>query len=43
MRGAVVNMNQSFKEFGLGLIISVLLVYLILMAQFRSFIDPFII
>ena len=43
MRGAVVSMNQSFREFGLGLIISILLVYLILMAQFTSFIDPFII
>ena len=30
-------------DFGLGLIIAVLLVYLILMAQFASFIDPFII
>ena len=43
MRGAVMDMNQSFKDFGFGLIISVLLVYLILMAQFASFIDPFII
>ena len=43
MRGAVVNMNQAFKDFGLGLIIAILLVYLILMAQFTSFIDPFII
>jgi multidrug efflux pump subunit AcrB len=43
LRGAVVSMNQSFKEFGLGLVISVLLVYLILMAQFTSFVDPFII
>ena len=43
MRGAVVNMNQAFKEFGIGLVIAVLMVYLILMAQFRSFIDPFII
>jgi multidrug efflux pump subunit AcrB len=43
MRGAVVSMNQSFRDFGLGLIISVLLVYLILMAQFTSFLDPFII
>jgi multidrug efflux pump subunit AcrB len=43
LRGAVVSMNQSFKDFGLGLIIAVLLVYLILMAQFTSFIDPFII
>jgi multidrug efflux pump subunit AcrB len=43
LRGAVVSMNRSFLEFGLGLIISVLMVYLILMAQFRSFVDPFII
>lgn len=43
VRGAVVSMNDSFRDFGLGLIISVLLVYLILMAQFTSFIDPFII
>jgi multidrug efflux pump subunit AcrB len=43
VRGAVKDMNQSFKEFGFGLIISVLLVYLILMAQFASFVDPFII
>ena len=43
VRGAVVSMNHAFKDFGLGLIISVLLVYLILMAQFTSFIDPFII
>ena len=43
VRGAVVNMNQAFHEFGVGLIIAVLLVYLILMAQFTSFIDPFII
>ncbi|MFP5277682.1 MAG: efflux RND transporter permease subunit [Acidobacteriota bacterium] len=43
VRGAVVSMNQAFKEFGIGLIIAVLMVYLILMAQFRSFIEPFII
>jgi len=43
VRGAVVSMNDSFRDFGLGLIIAVLLVYLILMAQFTSFIDPFII
>ncbi|MGA2048968.1 MAG: efflux RND transporter permease subunit [Terracidiphilus sp.] len=43
VRGAVVSMNRSFLEFGLGLILSVLMVYLILMAQFTSFIDPFII
>jgi multidrug efflux pump subunit AcrB len=43
VRGAVESMNQAFHDFGVGLIIAVLLVYLILMAQFRSFIDPFII
>ena len=43
VRGAVVTMNESFDDFGLGLIIAVALVYLILMAQFASFIDPFII
>ena len=43
VRGAVVSMNQAFHDFGVGLIIAMLLVYLILMAQFASFIDPFII
>jgi multidrug efflux pump subunit AcrB len=43
VRGAVVNMNEAFRDFGFGLIIAILLVYLILMAQFASFIDPFII
>lgn len=43
VRGAVVSMNAAFSEFGIGLIVAVLMVYLILMAQFRSFIDPFII
>jgi len=43
VRGAVVSMNQSFGDFGVGLIIAIALVYLILMAQFASFIDPFII
>ena len=43
MRGSVEGMRQSFKSFGIGLILSVVLVYLILMAQFASFIDPFII
>jgi multidrug efflux pump subunit AcrB len=43
LRGAVISMNHSFAEFGIGLIIAVLMVYLILMTQFTSFIDPFII
>jgi hydrophobic/amphiphilic exporter-1 (mainly G- bacteria), HAE1 family len=43
VQGAVVGMKQSFLRFAIGLLLSVILVYLILMAQFRSFIDPFII
>ena len=43
VRGSVVAMQQSFKSFGVGLVLAIVLVYLILMAQFASFIDPFII
>jgi len=41
--GAVSDMHDSFKSFGIGLMLAVVLVYLILMAQFASFSDPFII
>jgi len=43
VRGSVQAMNSSFRSFGLGLILSTLLVYLILVAQFESFIDPLLI
>ncbi|MGB8543236.1 MAG: efflux RND transporter permease subunit [Candidatus Acidiferrales bacterium] len=43
VRGLVVTMQSSFKSFGVGLLLAVLLVYLILVAQFASFIDPFLI
>lgn len=43
VRGMVDGMRASFRSFALGLTLSVLLLYLILVAQFRSFIDPFII
>ena len=43
LRGSVQAMYASFKSFGVGLLLSVLLVYLVLVAQFRSFIDPFLI
>lgn len=36
-------MRASFASFGIGLLLSVVLVYLILVAQFESFVDPFII
>ncbi len=43
IRGSVQGMQASFKSFGLGLLLSVLLVYLILVAQFKSWVDPLII
>jgi multidrug efflux pump subunit AcrB len=43
MRGMVEGMRSSFRSFAVGLSLSLLLLYLILVAQFRSFIDPFII
>jgi multidrug efflux pump subunit AcrB len=43
LRGSVNGMQRSFASFGIGLILSVILVYLILMAQFASIKDPFII
>ncbi|MEP6671524.1 MAG: efflux RND transporter permease subunit, partial [Chthoniobacter sp.] len=43
LRGSVQAMNTSFLSFGLGLILAVVLVYLILVAQFKSFIDPLLI
>jgi hydrophobic/amphiphilic exporter-1 (mainly G- bacteria), HAE1 family len=43
LRGSVQGMRASFKSFGIGLILSVVLVYLVLVAQFASWKDPFII
>jgi HAE1 family hydrophobic/amphiphilic exporter-1 len=43
VRGLVNTMNASFRSFGLGLILSILLVFLVLVAQFSSFVDPFLI
>ena len=40
VRGIVGAMNSSFRSFGIGLILSVALVYLVLVAQFKSFLDP---
>jgi multidrug efflux pump subunit AcrB len=40
MRGMVQGMQASFQSFGLGLILALVLLYLILVAQFRSFTDP---
>jgi multidrug efflux pump subunit AcrB len=43
MRGEVSNMTQSFQSLGFGFVLAVILIYLIMVAQFRSFLDPFII
>jgi multidrug efflux pump subunit AcrB len=43
LRGSVQGMRASFRSFGLGLLLSIVLVYLILVAQFSSFLDPLII
>jgi multidrug efflux pump subunit AcrB len=36
-------MQESFQSFGYGLLRAVVLLYLVMVAQFRSFLDPFII
>ena len=43
LRGMVQGMRASFRSFGLGLLLSLVLLYLILVAQFRSFRDPLLI
>ncbi len=43
MRGQPEVMNSTFKTLGLGLIISVILVYLLMVVLFQTWIDPFII
>jgi multidrug efflux pump subunit AcrB len=43
LRGMVQSMRASFESFGYGLILSLVLLYLILVAQFRSFVDPLLI
>ena len=43
LRGMVRGMNESFKSFAFGFILSFILLYLILTAQFKSFIDPVLI
>src|SRR5665213_2897404 len=43
LRGVVQGMRVAFRTFELGLILAIVLVYLILLAQFKSFIDPLLI
>jgi multidrug efflux pump subunit AcrB len=41
--GSVIDMHESFRSFAIGLTLAVILIYLVLMAQFASFSDPFVI
>ena len=43
LRGMVEGMQSSFRSFAIGLSLSVVLLYLILVAQFKSFKDPVLI
>ncbi|HEY2808289.1 MAG TPA: efflux RND transporter permease subunit [Steroidobacteraceae bacterium] len=43
VRGSVQAMQASFAAFGFGLLLATLLVYLVLVAQFKSFLDPLLI
>jgi len=42
-QGEVKEMRKSFDQFAAGVLIAVVLVYLVMVAQFRSFVDPLII
>ncbi|MBI3303582.1 MAG: efflux RND transporter permease subunit, partial [Deltaproteobacteria bacterium] len=43
MRGEVQSMRESFQNLGFGLVMAVALVYLVMVIQFRSFVDPLIV
>ncbi|MCA1658288.1 MAG: efflux RND transporter permease subunit, partial [Verrucomicrobiaceae bacterium] len=43
MRGEVKSMRDSFQSLGFGFALAILLVYLVMVVQFRSFLDPFIV
>ena len=43
MRGQVVTMNTAFSGLGLGLIGAIVLIYLLIVVNFQSWLDPFVI
>ncbi len=43
MRGEVKAMRESFQSLGFGFVLAVVLVYLVMVFQFKSFLDPFIV
>ena len=42
-RGQVLSMNNSFRDLGIGILFAILLVYLLMVVNFQSWLDPFII
>jgi len=43
LRGQVDTMNSSFLDLGIGLVMAIALIYLLLVVNFQSWLDPFII
>ena len=43
VRGPVTTMREGGRSLGVGILVAVVLVYLVLLAQFRSFVDPLVI
>ena len=43
LQGEIRSMRDSFVDFALGLVLAAILVYLVMVGQFRSFLDPFIV
>ena len=43
MQGEIRSMRDSFVDFALGLVLAAILVYLVMVAQFRSWLDPMIV
>jgi multidrug efflux pump subunit AcrB len=43
IQGEIRSMRDSFVDFTLGLVLATLLVYLVMVAQFRSFLDPLVV
>lgn len=43
LQGEIRSMRDSFVDFALGLVLATTLVYLVMVGQFRSFLDPFIV
>src|SRR5437762_5303210 len=43
MRGEVKTMHEPFTSLGFGFLLAIVLVYLVMIVEFRSFLDPFIV